>query len=214
MEQILELAGPVIYGAMGLAALYGVFCVVLLVRKIAQKRMSNAAAEQFLDQVRDGLMRKDFDGVAELCDSPEYWSKAFPQLVLFGMANRKIGPTKLRALLAEKYERDVLAEMEYQHSWVGTIVKTAPMLGLLGTVSGMILAFKQIAGASAAGGVNPAELATSISFALFTTAAGLAIAIPLTILGSWVQVRISKLTDAVQEQTSEFLSDLEMAMRG
>ena len=213
MIQILQLAGPVIYGAMGLAAIYGVFCVILLVRKVAQKRMSNTAAESFLDEVRNMMRQKDFDGVTELCDSPGYWSKAFPQLVLFGLANRQIGPTKLRQLMADKYERDVLAEMEYQHSWIGTIVKTAPMLGLLGTVSGMILAFKEIATASATGGVNPADLATSISFALFTTAAGLAIAIPLTILGAWVQVRISKLTDAVQEQTSEFLSDLELSMR-
>lgn len=213
MNQILELSGPVIYIAMALAALYGVFCVILLIRKIGQKRMSSAMAAEFLDDVRERLSRKDFETVAELCDSPPYWSKAVPQMILVGLANRQIGPTKLRQLLAEKFERDVLADLEYQHSWIGTIVKTAPMLGLLGTVTGMILAFAKIATASQSGGVDPATLADDISFALFTTAAGLAIAIPLTILGSWVQVRIGKLTDAVQEQTTEFLSDLDVAMR-
>jgi len=213
MNQILEASGPVIYGAMAFAALYGVFCAILMVRKIAQKRMSDAAAAEFLDTIREPMQHKNFDGVAEICDSPSYWSKAVPQLVLLGVANRQIGPTKLRALLAEKFERDVLADLEYQGGWITTIVKTAPMLGLLGTVTGMILAFAKIATAAQSGGVNPADLANDISFALFTTAAGLAIAIPLTILGSWVQVRIGKLTDAVQEQTTEFLSDLEAAMK-
>jgi biopolymer transport protein ExbB/TolQ len=117
----------------------------------------------------------------------------------------------LRVLLAEKYERDVLADLEYRFSWIGTIVKTAPMLGLLGTVSGMILAFAKIATASESG-VNPADLASDISFALFTTACGLMIAIPLTMLAAGVQIQKGKMTDAVQENLSEFLHDLEKVM--
>lgn len=213
MDMILQLAGPVIYVALAIAALYGVFCAVLLFRKIAQKRFASPArAAEFMDEVRSLLERRDFDGVAELCDSPPYWSKATPQMILVALAHRDRGLTKLRQLLAEKYERDVLADLEYRFSWIGTIVKAAPMLGLLGTVSGMIAAFGKIAGASQ-GGVNPADLANDISLALFTTAYGLMVAIPLTILGAAVQVRKGKLTDSVQEQLSEFLNDLERAMQ-
>lgn len=212
MEFILKLSEPVIYISMALAALYGLFCVVLLIRKISQKRFASPArAAEFLDEVRDMLYRKDFDGIVDLCDSPPYWSKALAQMILVALAHRDRGLSKLRVLLAEKYERDVLAELEYRFSWIGTIVKTAPMLGLLGTVAGMILAFAKIAGASETG-VNPADLAQDISFALFTTACGLIIAIPLTMLGSLVQVRKGKMTDAVQEDLSEFLHDLEKVM--
>lgn len=213
MDLILEWAGPVIYISLAFAALYGVFCAVLLFRKIAQKRFpSTARAGEFLDDVRGLLDRRDFDGVAELCDSPPYWAKATPQLVLVALAHRDRGLAKLRQLIAEKYERDILADLEYRYSWIGTIVKTAPMLGLLGTVAGMILAFAKIAAATE-GGVNPEDLANDISFALFTTACGLMVAIPLTILGAAVQVRKGKLTDSVQEQMSEFLHDLEHAMK-
>lgn len=212
MNLILEWAGPVIYVSMALAALYGVFCAVLLFRKISQKRFSNAArSAEFLDEVRELLYQRDFDGIVELCDSPPYWSKAMAQMILVALAHRDRGLSKLRVLLAEKYERDVLADLEYRFSWIGTIVKTAPMLGLLGTVSGMILAFAKIAGASESG-VNPADLAEDISFALFTTACGLMIAIPLTMLASGVQVQKGKMTDAVQEGLSEFLHDLENVM--
>lgn len=211
METVLYWSGPVIYVSMALAALYGVFCAVLLFRKIAQKRFSSPArAAEFLDEVRMMLDRKDFDGIADLCDSPGYWSKALPQMILVAIAHRDRGLSKLRVLLAEKYERDVLADLEYRFSWIGTIVKTAPMLGLLGTVSGMILAFAKIAAATQ--GIDPKTLGGDISFALFTTACGLMIAIPLTILGAAVQVKKGKLTDSVQEQLSEFLHDLEAAM--
>lgn len=214
MKAILEASGPIIYGAMALAALFGVFCAILVVRKISQKRMSPGASAAFLDEVREQLGRRDFDTVAGMCDSPPYWSKAVPQLVLVALANRQVGPSKLKTLLAEKFERDVLSELAYQQGWITTVVKTAPMLGLLGTVTGMILAFAKIATAAQTGGVDPSTLANDISFALFTTAAGLAIAIPLTVLGSWVQVRIGRLTDAVQEQVTEFMNDLEAAMKG
>jgi biopolymer transport protein ExbB len=74
----------------------------------------------------------------------------------------------------------------------------------------MIAAFKQIAG-SGAEGVKPAALADDISFALWTTAAGLAIAIPLVILGAMVQSRITRLQDSVQEHLGTFFDDLEAA---
>lgn len=213
IEQLLEPIEPVTWAALAAAALYGLFVVILLVRKIAQKRMSAAAAADFLDQVRELLAQKDFDGVAALCDTPEYWSKAVPQLVVVGIANRNLGPNKLRQYLSEKFERDVLAELEFQYSWIGTLVRTGPMLGLMGTVIGMILAFHKMAAASKETGVNPADLASNISFALFCTAAGLSIAITLTILGAWAHIRIGRLADAVQEQITEFLGDLEVVMR-
>jgi biopolymer transport protein ExbB/TolQ len=74
----------------------------------------------------------------------------------------------------------------------------------------MIAAFDKIAGTGESG-VNPSDLASDISFALFTTAAGLAIAIPLVVLSAMVQVRIAKLQDSVQEYLGVFVDDLEAA---
>ncbi|MGD9853336.1 MAG: MotA/TolQ/ExbB proton channel family protein [Planctomycetaceae bacterium] len=211
MEFVLDWSGPIIYTSLAIAALYGVFCVILLLRKINEKRFaSEAAAAEFLDRVRDRLGQRDFEGASALCDSPPYWSKAAPQLVLLGLANRDRPQPKLRRMLAEKFERDVLADLEYRHSWIGTIVKSAPMLGLLGTVCGMILAFRKIA-LSQQTGTDPSALADNISLALFTTAMGLTVAIPLVLLGAMVQVRIGKLQDSVQEHVGEFLDDLEAA---
>ncbi|MBX3443609.1 MAG: MotA/TolQ/ExbB proton channel family protein [Planctomyces sp.] len=212
MDYALSLSGPVIYTAQALSAMYGVFLFILLMRKIREKRFaSEQEAEQFLSDVRERMDRKDFEGAGEVCDSPPYWSKAVPQLILLALANRDRGVAKLRGLLTEKFERDVVADLTYRHSGISMVVKTAPMLGLLGTVTGMILAFAKIATASSTG-TDPKQLADDISLALLTTMWGLTIAIPMTMLGGMVQVRISKLVDSVQEHLGEFFHDLERAL--
>ncbi|MGH7129533.1 MAG: MotA/TolQ/ExbB proton channel family protein, partial [Planctomycetaceae bacterium] len=86
-------------------------------------------------------------------------------------------------------------------------VKSAPMLGLLGTGVGMIGAFAKIAEAA-----NPSALAGEISLALWTTAIGLMIAIPLVLAGNAIHVRIGKLQDAVQDHLGVFLDDLDAVM--
>jgi biopolymer transport protein ExbB len=200
-----------IWIGLGSAAAYGLFCVILLMRRVAQKRFPGAAAEEaFLDDVGDHLEKNDFDGVSKLCDTPEVWSRAVPQLMQIAIMNRERPVKKIRQIMGERFERDVLANMEQTASWVNTVVKTAPMLGLLGTVVGMINAFKKIAGA-ADSGIDPSVLAADISFALFTTAAGLAVAIPLVLLGAAAAVRMSRLQDSVQESLGVFLEDLEEA---
>ena len=206
---VLGFFNNVIYGAMALSALFGVFVTILLIRRIAQKRFSSAGqSQEFMDEIHEHLDRRDFDAVKAKCDTPPFWSKATPQLMQLAMEQRTQTPGRLRQLLAERFERSVLADLEYRTSWVATVVKTAPMLGLLGTVMGMIAAFGKIAGMASQGGAKPELLAEDISFALLTTAIGLSIAIPLVVAGNMLQIRIGKLQDSVQEQIGEFLNHL------
>jgi len=209
MARLVDLMSQLIYPLQAITAIYGLFLTILVFRKIAAKRFrTTAAGEDFLNQVSERLQARDFDGVAALCDSPPYWSRAVPQLILIALANRHQPMPKLRQTLGETFEREVLSELDYQISWVNTVVKTAPMLGLQGTVLGMIAAFAKIAGSNRTG-VDPSNLAKDISFALITTAVGLMIAIPLVMCIASMQVRIGRLTDAVQLQLGQFLDELE-----
>jgi len=213
MGFLLKYAEYLVYGVQISAGLYGVFLVIVCLRATRAKRFrSNQQADEFLDQVREKLQQRDFDGIAEICDSPAYWGKTTPQLILVALANRERGPVKLRQLLAEKFERDVLADLRHRHSWIATVTRAAPLLGLLGTVTSMVMAFARL-GSSSREGMDPAVLAKDLSLALQSTMLGLWIAVPMTLLGSAILVRIGKLTDSVQEQLGEFLYDLEVAMR-
>ncbi|WP_437191928.1 MotA/TolQ/ExbB proton channel family protein [Planctomicrobium sp. SH527] len=212
MEWLMEVAEPAIYGMQVLAGLYGTFCAILIYRKIAQKSFSSPKkAKDFLDSIQSRLEQRDFDGIADICDSPPYWSKATPQLILVALAYRDRGINKLRQLLGEKYERDVIADLDYRAAWILTIVKVAPMLGLLGTTTGMIRAFATLAGNT--GGVDALLLAEKISIALYATALGLFIAVSMSVVAAAVHVRKSKLTDSVQEQLSEFLYHFDKAIK-
>lgn len=211
MTKLVDFMSFLIYPLQGITAVYGLFLTILVFRRISQKQFrSQAAADDFMNQVSERLQARQFDGVAELCDSPPYWAKAVPQLMLIALANRERPVSKLRQLLGETFEREVLSELDYQISWVNTVVKTAPMLGLQGTVLGMIAAFGKIASSNRTG-VDPSQLAEDISFALITTAVGLMIAIPLVMCIASMQVRIGRLTDAVQHQIGRFLDELDAA---
>lgn len=211
-SEIIDTFGNSVYFIQALIAIYGVFLVILMLRRISQKRFaSQTAAQQFLEEVRDRLDERNLDGVAELCDSPAYWSKAVPQLILIALQNRHLSMPKLRRLLGETFEREVLADFEFQTSWIATVVKSAPMLGLLGTVLGMIAAFEKIANVQQTG-TDPSMLAGDISYALITTAVGLIIAIPLVLAGNMLHVRIGKLQDSVQQNLGQFLEIYEATL--
>jgi biopolymer transport protein ExbB len=82
-----------------------------------------------------------------------------------------------REIMKESIEecgRAVTQELDRFLTTLGTIASMAPLLGLFGTVVGMI----EIFGAQTAGGTNPAQLAHGISIALYNTAFGLIVAIP------------------------------------
>lgn len=208
---LLNISGPGCYLALLACAIYGLYSVIVLWRKVLQKRMSPALAAEFMGQVHELLQNKDFDGVTALCDTPRYWSKALPQLIIIAMTRRDRGLAKCRQFVEEKFEREMLAELEFRYSWIIAMIKTAPMLGLLGTVTGMVLAFGKLSSATG-GGADPQALAGDISLALYTTADGLVIAIPLTTLAGMIQIRLSRLTDGTAEQLNEFFEDLQRAM--
>lgn len=214
MDTFLDILANVIYGLMAVCAVGGVIFCLLLWRRTGSKNFwRKSDADLFLDDVGAELDKHNYDGVAEICDTPKYWNKAVAQLVLVAVQNREMGPPKVKRLVAERFEREILADLEYQTTWINTIVKSAPMLGLLGTVSGMIKAFAKIATMQETGS-DPSVLANDISFALFTTALGLSIAIPLVFGGNVIHIRMSKLQDSVSEQLGYFFEDFERALGG
>ena len=89
--------------------------------------------------------------------------------------------------------------------WLATVANIAPMLGFLGTVSGMISAFSAIA---EAGDVEPSLVASGISEALITTATGLAIAIPIQFFHSFFVSQIDRIIVDVEEGAMSFLNTL------
>jgi len=86
---------------------------------------------------------------------------------------------------------------------LATVANVAPLMGFLGTVAGMILAFASI---ESAGNVDPGLVAGGIKVALVTTAAGLTIAIPVNIGYNFFVTRIDKLIVDMEQSTQKILN--------
>lgn len=206
-QTVIVWMGNACYGGLALVALWGAFCSILVWRRVAQVRFRTEEEQAgFLQQVEETLAAGDFDAAARLCENDD---RAVPQLALLAIQNRDIGLSKVRGLLVDRFRRDVLTDLEYRLSWVYTMIKSAPMLGLYGTVLGMMAAFDQL---SAGQKVQAQQLASNISLALITTALGLTIAIPLIICAASVNLRIRKLEDLVGFGVTRFLESFKTAL--
>jgi biopolymer transport protein ExbB/TolQ len=197
-----------VYGALALDALWGAYCIVVIYLRIAQQRFrSEAQQHEFLNGVEAALDKGDYDTVAMQVASDR---RAVPQLTALACANRGVPVDEVQEMLVDRFQRDVIADLENRVSWTNNVIKTAPMLGLLGTVLGMMAAFGKIAASET---VKATELSSDIAFALITTAIGLAIAIPATACVASINIRIRKLEDQVTAGLVRLLAILESAAK-
>lgn len=197
--------GYLIYGALALVALWGAFCVILVWRRVSATRFSDEEEQDaFLDEVDGRLAAGHFDEAIAVCADDR---RAMPQLALYAIENREQGADRVERQLAERFQLDVLADIEHRLSWVSTVIKSAPMIGLLGTVIGMMGAFAEL---STGTKVDTGVMAKEIMFALITTACGLTIAVPLLLCQEGIKVRIRKMEDLVSAGLSRLLESLRL----
>lgn len=207
LSSVLSIAGNSIYFFQAIVALWGTSSIFFVLRQIKRRKFRNEAeTETFLDTLRNLVEESDFDSAARLCDEPVNVYRALPILAKAAIVKRHLAPAKLRQMLAAKFERDILGSIDNSRAAINTVAKSSPMLGLLGTVAGMIGAFAQIGGSER---VNPASLATDISLALITTAVGLVVAIPMILALNVIEVRTRSLEDSTVEGMQLVLDDLE-----
>ena len=131
-------------------------------------------------------------------------SSPLGQVLAAGIAQRHSS----REVMKESIEdtgRHVVLDLERYLGPLGTIAAISPLLGLLGTVSGMIRAFTAI---TAQGVGNPTVLAGGIAEALVTTAAGLTVAIPSLIAYRYLRGRVDRLVVLIEKETMGFIEAL------
>jgi biopolymer transport protein ExbB len=204
VTQIIDTFAYVIYGALVLLAVWGVYNAILLYRSLNKKAI--AEPEVLLQQVRElGLAGKS-DAALAVCQGPPHWHTALAQLMAVALKNRNKGIAKIKQLLVMEFHTEVIAGMENRLASISTIVRMGPLLGLLGTVASMIGAFGRIGGSEK---VNPTALASDISLALWATGAGLLIATPMMILGNDIHAKLRRLRDRTERQLQDFIEVLE-----
>jgi len=156
----------------------------------------------FIENLLSLLERREHEKAVSICKQQPNMISA---IALKGLS--KISKGKTVAEEAIQYEGKSQIERLWQNlSYLGDTAVIAPMLGLLGTVLGMIQAFNYQA--FKAGMVKPLPLAQGLAKAMITTAFGLIIAVPVLCFYAYFRARISTITSTAERASSEIVQTI------
>ena len=174
-----------------------VIAVALIIERSISLRSSRIIPPRLFEQVVDMYRRQ---GVSE--EVLERLAKDSPlgAVLAAGLRNHKASRSVMKEAI-EEAGRAVAHELEHFLTTLGTIATAAPLLGLFGTVIGMI----EIFGSQSPTGTNPQQLAHGISIALYNTAFGIAIAIPALIFYRHFKNKVDTLVVEMELQASKLV---------
>ena len=200
MIELWQKGGPVMWPILATALLGLAFSIERLITLYFRASMNPL---KFLDKLTEAIDAGGVDAGKELCDKTR---QPVAKILAAGLAKAKSGRDMTEESIAAAGAVE-LAFLDRGMLWIAMATTLAPILGFLGTVTGMIRAFDAIA---KAGEVEPTIVASGISEALITTAAGLFIAAPLVVLHSLFSQSIDRYSrDMEQAATSlvDYLSE-------
>ena len=176
--------GAIGFVIIGLSVLAG----TLVVEHFMSIKRDKLAPPEAIDEIEELLQEGNYQEALEYCEAEPTF---FTRIMAAGI--RKLGHsfgTLEKAV--EEMEDEEAVKLHQKIGWLSLIAGISPMMGLFGTVTGMVGAFSTIA--TAKGGVEPADFAGDIQLALITTVLGLAVAIPVTAMFVFFRNRVTMLT--------------------
>ena len=188
MFNLIEAAGWPIW----LLIISSLIAVTLIVERLIYLRRQNIIPAKLLDEVVHELKQR---GVSPQMLDRLHAGSPLGKVFAAGLKNIKSSPQVMKESI-EEAGRGASHEMERFLTTLGTIASISPLLGLFGTVVGMI----EIFGAQNAGGAAPTELAHGISVALYNTAFGLIVAIPSMIAYRHFRALVDSFTIEMEQQ--------------
>jgi biopolymer transport protein ExbB len=178
-----------------------VITVAIGIERVVYLRRARQDAGEFMEQIHGFLSRNALEEALKYCQSTV---GPISRIIQAGLKNQtRSRPEVIRAIEDEgalevaKLEKGILV--------LQTVSKIAPLIGLFGTVTGMIRSFQAMGGA---GGENPRMVAAGIAEALVATAAGLIVAIPAYFLAFYFMNKVGKFLLDMQTSSIRFMDAL------
>ncbi len=182
-------------------ALCSLVVVAIAIERYFALRRRRIMPPRWLEQVRRHVYRGDIVAVLDCCEGQ---SAMLARILRAGLSRHGEGMAEVEKTLESVGQIEAGTLTQHMRG-LGMIASLAPMLGFLGTVTGMIKAFNAIA---VAGTSHPGLVASGISEALLTTAAGLLVGIPAWALFNILRGRADQLTTAMEAVTFELFEEL------
>ncbi|MBU1069311.1 MotA/TolQ/ExbB proton channel family protein [Myxococcota bacterium] len=199
MADLFELLvkGGIIMVPIGLASVLG---LAVVLERIWALRELRIYPRGLLERVRETLLKKGTRAADQLVENDD---SSLGRLLHAALERTHLPSTELRARVEERGRRE--AQIIGRHiETVGVLAAVSPLLGLLGTVTGMISVFRKVTMEAGVRGVNPSQLASGIWEALVTTAAGLSVGIPLYLAYRLLAGRADNVVAQLETDAQEF----------
>ncbi len=178
-----------------------VVAAATLIERLWTLRRSQVVPRSVVVEVIELIRQRRFEDAVTLCRKVP---SAISRILEVALLDRDAPRAEIKERVEEIGRREA-AELERFVPVLGTIASIAPLLGLLGTVGGMILTFQAI---EAEGAGNVGSLAGGISQALITTFAGLSVGIPSLVANRYVLARVDALVIDLEEVSLGIVNQL------
>lgn len=173
-------------------------------QKIATLKKASRSPDAMMKKVKEAVVQGDIQTAKNICAKT---NTPIARMIEKGLA--RIGsPLKNIETSIDYVGKIEIYRLERGLPMLATIAGAAPMVGFLGTVIGMIIAFSQIAN-SQTGNVSPQDLAGGISTAMFTTVAGLIVGILANIGYNYLIAQVQKIISNMEYISMDFLDLLQ-----
>ncbi|HPS20356.1 MAG TPA: MotA/TolQ/ExbB proton channel family protein [Candidatus Omnitrophota bacterium] len=186
-----------------------IFCSVIafaiIIERIWYLRQVRIDTEQFMEQISGILKRNKIMDAIDMCNATP---GVIPRILKAGILKHDRSRVEIKEAIEEAAMYEI-PKLEKNLNILATIAHISPLLGLLGTVTGMVSAFQVIEEkASAMVPVNPGDLAGGIWEALITTVGGLTIAIPAYVAYNYLASKVSSFVLEMEKSATDLVNVL------
>jgi biopolymer transport protein ExbB len=199
--QVFLAGGPVMWPIL----LCSIFALSIILEKIWYLHKIKIDTQKFLSDILDNMKRHQTKEALEICDKTE---SPISHILKAGILKYDRTRDQIKESIedASLYE---IPKLEKNLSVLATIAHVSPLLGLLGTVTGMVRCFQTIQAKSTSfHPVSPGDLAGGIWEALLTTVAGLIVAIPTFVVYNYLVNRINSFILEMEKASTELVNFL------
>jgi biopolymer transport protein ExbB len=181
--------------------LCSIIALAIFLERLWVLRRKRIIPSAFIQSVEDNLRNRKLSEALFLCQNDD---SSIAKIFLAGLKNTERGIWMVKEAIEERGGREGVI-LEKHVGILSTIANLSPLLGLLGTVSGMIKTFKVLS----QGASNPSLLAGGIAEALITTAAGLLVAIPTLVCYRILKDKAESLIFEMEEDSIRLIEIME-----
>jgi biopolymer transport protein ExbB len=179
-----------------------ILALAIAIERFYSLRRTATAAREFMDQIRAALRQNRIQEAVQTCDETNV---PIARIVKAGLLKHNRSKEDIREAIEDAGHLE-MPRLERHLAGLATCASVAPLLGLLGTVQGMIKCFATIENKQ--GLVNPSDLAEGIGNALITTFAGLIVAIPTLVAYNYFVSRVENVIIEMEIGSSEVVDIL------